>query len=60
MSVDHQLYRYYDTLWSQQLVAGAGGYWQKNQSAGAITLLGYGQRVQWNNVVDLRRDVELG
>lgn len=52
LSVDHQLYRYYDTLWSQQLVAGAGGYWQKNQSAGAITLLGYGQRVQWNNVVD--------
>jgi biofilm PGA synthesis protein PgaA len=29
-----------------------GSYWQKNQSAGAIALLGYGQRVQWNNVMD--------
>jgi biofilm PGA synthesis protein PgaA len=31
---------------------GGGSYWQKNQSAGAIALLGYGQRVQWNNVID--------
>ncbi|MEH0887980.1 poly-beta-1,6 N-acetyl-D-glucosamine export porin PgaA [Enterobacter sp. UNJFSC 003] len=52
LSADHQLYRYYDTLWSQQLLAGAGRYWQKHQPAGAITLLGYGQRVQWNNVVE--------
>lgn len=52
LSVDHDMYRRYDTLWSQQIVAGGGGYWQKNQSAGPITLLGYGQRVQWNNVID--------
>ncbi len=52
LSVDHEMYRHYDTLWSQQFVAGGGRYWQKNQSAGAITLLGYGQRVQWNNVID--------
>lgn len=51
-AVDHEMYRHYDTLWSQQFVAGGGRYWQKNQSAGAIALLGYGQRVQWNNVMD--------
>lgn len=52
LSVDHEMYRHYDTLWSQQFVAGGGRYWQKNQPAGAIALLGYGQRVQWNNVMD--------
>lgn len=52
LSVDHEMVRHYDTLWSQQFVAGGGSYWQKNQSAGAIALLGYGQRVQWNNVID--------
>ncbi len=52
LSVDHEMYRHYDTLWNQQFVAGGGSYWQKNQSPGAITLLGYGQRIQWNNVVD--------
>lgn len=51
-SIDHLMYRHYDTLWSQQLIAGAGSYWQKNQSTGAITLLSYGQRLQWNNVLD--------
>lgn len=34
LSVDHEMYRHYDTLWSQQFVAGGGSYWQKNQSAG--------------------------
>lgn len=52
LSVDHQMYRHYDTLWSQQVVLGGGEYWQKNQPAGAIALLGYGQRIQWNNVID--------
>ena len=36
----------------QQLLAGGGSYWQKNHAAGAITVLGYGQRLRWNNVVD--------
>lgn len=51
-SIDHLMYRHYDTLWSQQLLAGGGSYWQKNQSAGVVTILSYGQRVQWNNVLD--------
>ncbi|MCF0252628.1 MAG: poly-beta-1,6 N-acetyl-D-glucosamine export porin PgaA [Shigella flexneri] len=52
LSVNHQMYRHYDTLWSQQLIAGGGGYWQKSWPAGAITQFGYGQRIQWNNVID--------
>ena len=51
-ALEHLMYRHYDTLWSQQLLAGVGGYWQKAQAPGAITLVGYGQRIQWNNVVD--------
>lgn len=52
LSADHEMYRHYDTRWSQQFVAGGGSYWQKDQSTGVITLMGYGQRLQWNNVVD--------
>jgi len=52
LSAEHVLYRRYDTVWSQQITAAVGSYWQKNQGSGAITQLGYGQRVQWNNVVD--------
>lgn len=52
LTLDHEMYRHYDTLWSQQILAGGGVYWQKQQSPGAITLLGYGQRIQWNNVLD--------
>ena len=52
LTVDHQMYRHYDTIWSQQIIAGGGVYWQKQRSPGAITLLRYGQRVQWNNVLD--------
>lgn len=29
LAVDHTLYQRYDTVWSQQLLAGGGGYWQK-------------------------------
>ncbi|XTZ37841.1 poly-beta-1,6 N-acetyl-D-glucosamine export porin PgaA [Salmonella enterica] len=52
LSADHVIYRRYDTVWSQQLAAGLGAYWQKNHGTGAITQLAYGQRVQWNNVLD--------
>lgn len=52
LSINHQMYRHYDTLWSQQLVVGGGGYWQKSWPTGAIIQLGYGQRIQWNNVID--------
>ncbi|WEF27837.1 poly-beta-1,6 N-acetyl-D-glucosamine export porin PgaA [Klebsiella aerogenes] len=49
---DHVMYQHYDTVWSQQIVAGGGAYWQKEYSTGAIAMLGYGQRIRWNNVID--------
>ncbi|MCT4703848.1 poly-beta-1,6 N-acetyl-D-glucosamine export porin PgaA [Enterobacteriaceae bacterium H20N1] len=52
LSAEHVLYRHYDTVWTQQITGAVGSYWQKNQGSGAITQLGYGQRIQWNNVVD--------
>lgn len=52
LAVDHQLYRRYDTVWSQQLTAGGGSGWQKHYGSAAIAMLGYGQRIRWNNVVD--------
>lgn len=52
LSAEHVLYRHYDTVWTQQITGAVGSYWQKNQGSGVITQLGYGQRIQWNNVVD--------
>lgn len=52
LTAEHILYRHYNTVWKQEGVAGLGSYWQKNEGSGAIVQLGYGQRVQWNNVVD--------
>jgi len=46
------MYRNYETVWSQQLEAGVGAYWQKNYDTGLITQVGYGQRLQLNNVFD--------
>ncbi|PWC16058.1 poly-beta-1,6 N-acetyl-D-glucosamine export porin PgaA [Brenneria corticis] len=52
VTLDHLIYRRYETEWRQEVVAGAGGYWQQGESRGAITSLGYGQRVLWNDVLD--------
>jgi biofilm PGA synthesis protein PgaA len=52
LSAEHVLYRKYETVWKQQIQGGVGGYWQANHGAGVITQVGYGQRIQWNNVVD--------
>ncbi|QTF07807.1 poly-beta-1,6 N-acetyl-D-glucosamine export porin PgaA [Brenneria izadpanahii] len=54
LTLDHLIYRHYQTEWHQVVVAGAGSYWQKGESRGAITTLGYGQRVLWNDVLDAR------
>lgn len=53
LSAEHILYRRYDTIWSQQFTGGVGAYWQKGQRRGLITQLGYGQRLQLNNVLDV-------
>ncbi|MGL5602237.1 MAG: poly-beta-1,6 N-acetyl-D-glucosamine export porin PgaA [Silvania sp.] len=52
LSAEHVLYRLYDTVWTQQLTAGVGSYWQQDHGTGVVTQLGYGQRIQWNHVVD--------
>ena len=36
LSAEQVLYRHYDTVWTQQGLAGVGGYWQQGQDAGAI------------------------
>lgn len=51
-TADHQLYRHYDTIWSQQFVVAVGAYFQQDFDTGSITTLGYGQRLQLNNVLD--------
>ncbi|CAI2788104.1 Poly-beta-1,6-N-acetyl-D-glucosamine export protein precursor [Serratia ficaria] len=52
LTLDHSLYRHYQTEWSQQIQAGAGGYWQQGYARKPITQLGYGQRVSWGGVLD--------
>ncbi|WP_196800748.1 poly-beta-1,6 N-acetyl-D-glucosamine export porin PgaA [Xenorhabdus nematophila] len=52
LEADHIMYRHYQTVWSQQFVAGAGQYWQQGYGNGLITRVGYGQRIKWNDVID--------
>lgn len=52
LTAEHVMYRHYDTRWSQQFSAGVGSYAQKNYGNKLITTFSYGQRVQFNNVVD--------
>ena len=52
LNVNHVLYRRYETQWSQQFQVGAGSYSQRDHSTGAVALLGYGQRVSWNDVLE--------
>ncbi|MCS2169584.1 poly-beta-1,6 N-acetyl-D-glucosamine export porin PgaA [Scandinavium sp. TWS1a] len=53
LSAEQILYRRYNTVWSQLFTAGLGAYVQKGEKNGAITTLGYGQRIQWNNQLDM-------
>ena len=52
IQAEHIMYRRYETVWSQQVTAGVGAYWQKNYDTGLITQVGYGQRLQLNNTFD--------
>ncbi|WP_416771252.1 poly-beta-1,6 N-acetyl-D-glucosamine export porin PgaA [Pseudomonas sp. RHF3.3-3] len=52
VNINHVLYHRYETQWSQQFQVGAGSYSQRDHSTGAIALLGYGQRVIWNDVLE--------
>lgn len=50
---DHVLHRYYDTLWRQQFLLGAGYYWQHGEGGDMSLTAGYGQRYTANQVLDL-------
>lgn len=50
---DHVLHRYYDTLWRQQFLLGAGYYRQRGEGGGMSATAGYGQRYAANQVLDL-------
>ncbi|CNE12346.1 poly-beta-1,6 N-acetyl-D-glucosamine export porin PgaA [Yersinia kristensenii] len=52
VTLNHIMYRHYKTIWSQQVQMGVGGYWEKKYGNGLVTTASYGQRVQWNDVVD--------
>ncbi|CDG20905.1 Poly-beta-1,6-N-acetyl-D-glucosamine export protein [Xenorhabdus poinarii G6] len=52
LETDHIMYRHYQTVWRQQVVAGLGQYWQQGYGSGLITMAGYGQRITWNDVID--------
>ncbi|WP_237387219.1 poly-beta-1,6 N-acetyl-D-glucosamine export porin PgaA [Xenorhabdus sp. Sc-CR9] len=52
LAADHIMYRHYQTVWSQQFVAGVGQYRQQGYGSGLITLVEYGQRIKWNDVID--------
>ena len=49
---DHVLYRYYDRLWRQQFLLGAGYYWQSDEDDGMSMTAGYGQRYAANDAFE--------
>lgn len=51
--LNHTLYRYATTTWSQQFVAGGGMGWQEDYGTAPVISLGYGQRIQMNSVFDV-------
>ncbi|NVZ71956.1 poly-beta-1,6 N-acetyl-D-glucosamine export porin PgaA [Pseudomonas costantinii] len=59
VTVNHVLYHRYETQWSQQFQVGAGTYSQQDYSTGAVGLIGYGQRVRWNDVLEAGANLSL-
>ena len=59
VTVNHVLYHRYETQWSQQFQVGAGTYSQKDYSTGGVGLIGYGQRVRWNDVLEAGANLSL-
>lgn len=52
LSLEHVLYRSYEQVWRQQLLLGAGYYWQQDYGGDLSTTAGYGQRYAVNSVLD--------
>ncbi|ROM40006.1 poly-beta-1,6 N-acetyl-D-glucosamine export porin PgaA [Pseudomonas poae] len=59
VTVNHVLYHRYETQWSQQFQLGAGTYSQRDYSTGGIGLIGYGQRLLWNDVLEVGANLSL-
>ncbi|MEO8493161.1 poly-beta-1,6 N-acetyl-D-glucosamine export porin PgaA [Pseudomonas sp.] len=59
VTVNHVLYHRYETQWSQQFQVGAGTYSQRDYSTGGVGLIGYGQRVRWNDVLEAGANLSL-
>lgn len=53
LNFSHILRRHYESIWSQDLQVGAGHYRQNGFSGGFMGLVGYGQRIRFNNVLDV-------
>lgn len=53
LTLDHILYRHYDTQWSHNFSVGVGRYRQKGYAAGPMTTLSYGQRLQLAKVFEI-------
>ena len=59
VTVNHVLYNRYETQWSQQFQVGAGTYSQRDYSTGGVGLIGYGQRLRWNDVLEAGANLSL-
>ncbi|KAB0564912.1 poly-beta-1,6 N-acetyl-D-glucosamine export porin PgaA [Pseudomonas palleroniana] len=59
VTVNHVLYHRYETQWSQQFQVGVGTYSQRDYSTGGIGLIGYGQRLLWNDVLEVGANLSL-
>ncbi|WP_339469048.1 poly-beta-1,6 N-acetyl-D-glucosamine export porin PgaA [Pseudomonas sp. EL_65y_Pfl1_R83] len=59
VNVNHVLYHRYETQWSQQFQVGAGTYRQQDYSSGGVGLIGYGQRIRWNDVLEAGANLSL-
>ena len=53
LSMNHVMYRRYETSWTQNVLLGFGAYAQKGYGTGGVATLGYGQRFRWNDVLEV-------
>ncbi|WP_373185781.1 poly-beta-1,6 N-acetyl-D-glucosamine export porin PgaA [Halopseudomonas sp.] len=52
LNLSHILRRHYESIWSHDLQVGVGHYSQNGFDGGAMGLVGYGQRIRFNSVLD--------
>lgn len=52
LNLSHILHRQYETVWSQQVQIAAGNYSQRDYGSGVMGLVGYGQRLRFDDRFD--------